>query len=118
MQILHQDVDFKVVLCDPWILVNNKKFGFRMVSDTGEKMIVSHQRRISVFNNEQGFYVPKPLLKICILFEVTLKKGYAHWIYRPDSKQRMLKTPPEVFVSLARLEYLADAAHFIRPKER
>jgi hypothetical protein len=118
-RLISHDLDFKVELNEPWLLVNSKKFGFRMTTDTGEKMIVSHQRKVQTFNKEQGFYVPRPLLKLILLFEVTMKeKCYAQWIYRPDQKQRMLNTPPQVFISLARLEFVKDATHFIRPKEK
>ncbi len=118
-RLISQDLDFKVEIESPWVYVNSKKFGFRMTTDTGENLIVSHQRKIQEFNKEVGFYVPRPLLKLSLLFEVTMKEGvYAQWIYRPSEKQRMLNTPPQVFISLARLEFVKDATHFIRPKEK
>lgn len=116
MKVIHHDPEFKIVKNGVWLVVNDRKFGFTMRSDDGEAFIIVHARRIGSFAKEFGFYVPRPLLKLNIIFEVQVKKGvYAHYIYRRDSIQRLLRTPPEIFVSLARLEFVKDAEHYVRP---
>jgi len=116
MTIIHHDTDFKIEKIDNWIRVNGSWWGFLMTSDTGVKYIVRHVRRLGMLSKEYGFYVPRPLLKLNVLFEVHLAKTYAQYQYLAAYHQRLVKTPPEVFVSLARLEFTKDAAHIVRPR--
>lgn len=115
--ILYQSQHHKVEKDGIWIIVNEKAFGFTMTSDTGEKFIVVHRTRVGQLGKEYGFYIPLPLVGMSMIFETASRNGkYVHYLYRRDKKQRLVKTDPEIFIALTRLEVTEDAQHITKPR--
>ena len=117
MMLIHQDRDYKIHKEGVWVYVNDKRFGFTMISDDLEKLMVIHKRSIGRISKELGFYVPFPLAGMSLLFEMKSRNGkYVHYLYRPSKKQRLIKTAPDIFLSLCRMEITEDAQHITKPR--
>ena len=115
--ILHQDKDYKIEIDKPWVIVNDKPFGFMMLSDEGVRYLVIHRRSVGRLGKEHGFYVPYPLAKMRMIFETRSRNGrHVHYTYNPDKKQRLIKTAPDLFLALTRMEITEDAAHIVKPR--
>jgi len=108
-----------VVLQEPWIFINKRKYGFKMTDDEGVNRIIVHKKEVEKFAKEFGFLVPRPLIKIAMLFEVQVKEGvYTHYHYYPKNKNRLIETGDHVFIGLGRLEIVNPAEHIQKVKVR
>jgi len=108
-----------VVLEEPWIFINRKKFGFKMTDDEGVNRIVVHKKMIERFAKEFGFLVPTVLIRCSMLFEITVKEDlYTHYHYYPKLKNRLIETGDHTFIGLGRLEVITPAEHIKKVKVR
>jgi hypothetical protein len=113
MRTVHFQAGLKIDLDGRWIYVNDKKWGHIVGGG-----IYCHRDRVERFARELGFHAPAHLLNHRITWEVQVKDGvYTTWTYLPTEKQRMRVTAPMIFISCARLVWIKDAPHVVKPRK-